>query len=169
MIRKLPNLMCFVFCGLVVWGLALVPAWAQYKAGIQGTVEDTTGAVVAGAKVTVTNQETGKSQEVTTSQSGFYSVAGLPPGTYTVTASFTGFSEKVVKDFTVNAEQTMGLNLTIQPGEVKQSVTVTASAAPVLQTETATSSATLTTRQIDQLPQVGRDPYELLRLTPGVF
>ena len=155
--------------GLVVLFLCAASAFAQFRAGIQGTVKDTSGAVVAGVTVTVTNQETGKSQQVSTSAEGFYRVAGLPPGAYTVKATFAGFKEQVIKNLAVSAEQVQGADITIQPGDVKEAVTVTAEAAPVLHTENADSSRTLSTLEIQRLPQVGRDPYELLRLTPGVF
>src|ERR1051326_6124536 len=70
---------------------------AQFRASIQGTVTDTSGALVSGATVTVTNNETGKVQQVQTSDDGFYRVGELPPGTYTVIAEMTGFKKKVLE------------------------------------------------------------------------
>src|SRR4051794_36068094 len=91
---------------------------AQFKASIQGTVTDPSGAVVSGAKVTVTNQETSKSQQTTTSDEGFYRVSSLAPGTYTVTAEVAGFKKKVLENVAVHAEETQGLNLTLEAGLV---------------------------------------------------
>src|SRR5216683_2544546 len=76
-------------------------AHAQYGGGIQGNVTDSTGAVVGGAKVAITNQGTGKTYDATASELGFYSVTNLAPGTYTVTAQAPGFKKNVVTDAVV--------------------------------------------------------------------
>jgi len=147
-----------------------VAAIAQFTASIQGTVTDTSGAIVSGATVTVTNNETSRSQQVTASEEGFYRVTGLAPGTYTVTAELPGFRKKVIENVIVNAEAPQGVNIALEAGQVSESVTVTADEATTqLQTETANVSRAITTAEILRLPQVGRDPYELIRLTPGVF
>src|SRR5438445_8981781 len=156
-------------CGLAVTFFAVGLARAQFKAGIEGTVTDSSGAAVSGVTVLVTSQETAKSQQVTTSDAGFYRVSGLAPGRYTVTATFSGFKEQTVRDIQVNAEEVQGVNLTLQPGEVKETITVSAEALPQLQAENGNVSANITDQQIHALPQNGRDPYELLRLAPGVF
>src|SRR5256886_7490729 len=156
-------------CGLAVTFFAVGLARAQFRAGIEGTVTDSSGAAVSGVTVTVTSQETAKSQQVTTGDAGFYRVSGLSPGRYTVTATFSGFKEQTVKDIQVNAEEVQGVNLTLQPGDVKETITVSAEATPQLQTENANVSANITDREIHALPQNGRDPYELLRLAEGVF
>ncbi|HEX8184618.1 MAG TPA: TonB-dependent receptor, partial [Blastocatellia bacterium] len=128
------------------------------------------GAVVSGATVTVTNQETSRSQQVTTSDEGFYRVSGLAPGRYTVTAEVSGFKKKVLENIVINAEQTEGVNLVVEAGQVTESVTITAGAqATQLETEHANIDRAITTQEIRRIPQVGRDPYELIRLTPGVF
>jgi len=157
------------FAVLFVMLLAAGTAHAQYNASIEGTVTDPTGAVIAGAAITVTNQATAVSQQTTTSAEGFYHVAGLPPGKYTVAASFSGFKEESIKDVEVSAESAKGVNITLQPGEISQTINVSASVAPPLQTENATLSGTFTSQEVQDLPQYGRDPYELARLTPGVF
>lgn len=149
--------------------LLTAAAWAQYNAGIEGTVTDTSGAVVSGATVTVTNQETNVSQKVTTGAAGFYRVSALPPGRYTVKAEFSGFKAQSITDINVNAEVVQGVNVTLQPGEVTQTVTVSAATAPQLQTENGNLGATISNQEIHDLPQYGRDPYELVRLVPGVF
>jgi Carboxypeptidase regulatory-like domain/TonB dependent receptor len=141
---------------------------AQFRAGIQGTVTDETGGAIPGATVVVTNQETSVSSETVTNDTGFYSVQGLPPGTYRVTASLSGFKDTVTENVIVSAEEVRGLNVALQAGDVQETVTVIANT-PTLRTENADVSGTLSTVEIQRLPQVGRDPYELVRLTPGVF
>src|SRR5438132_1727262 len=90
--------------GLAVMFFAVGLARAQFKAGIEGTVMDSSGAAVSGVTVTVTSQETAKSQQVTTSDAGFYRVSGLAPGRHTVTATSSGFKEQTAKDNHTNAQ-----------------------------------------------------------------
>lgn len=131
-------------------------------------MSDSSGAAVPGATMRVTNQATGVSQQVTSGADGFYRASALPPGKYSVTASFTGFKTQTTHDVNVSAETVKGVNITLQPGEVKEIVTVSAGTAG-LQTENATLGGTISNQEIQDLPQYGRDPYELLRLTPGVY
>ncbi len=143
--------------------------FAQYGAGIQGTVADTSGGVIQGAQVVITNEETNVKHQLTTSKDGYYSLSGLPPGLYTISAELKGFAPAIYTNVQVSAEATRGFNITMKPGAVKQKVTVTAQAVPVLQTTSGTLSGTLTSLEVTKLPEYGRDPYNLLRLTPGVF
>ena len=155
---------------LFCWCLSLFvfPVHAQFRAGLQGTIKDTGGGVIPGAEVTVINQETNVARETVSGDTGLYRVTSLPPGLYTVKVSFPAFKEKVVKDVIVTAEEVRGLDVTIEPGAIQETVTVTSEPAG-LHTENAEISGTISTRDIQRLPQVGRDPYELVRLTPGVF
>jgi hypothetical protein len=142
---------------------------AQFRASIQGTVTDTGGGVVPDAIITITNKETGKAELVMTSGEGFYRVAALAPGTYTVTAEKAGFKRKVLENVSVRAEATQGLDIALEVGDVSAVVNVSQEAAPVLETESANIDKGITTQEVRTLPQFGRDPYELTRLTPGVF
>ncbi|HSC55892.1 MAG TPA: TonB-dependent receptor, partial [Nitrospira sp.] len=148
--------------------LCVTAASAQFKASIQGTVLDPNGGAVSNAKVTVTNQSTGIARETVTSAEGFYRVSELAPGKYTVTVEAAGFNQSTSQDVQVAAEQPRGFDVTLQLGAVSQQVTVTASAEP-LHTEDANTGTTLSSQEITRLPEVGRDPYELVRLTPGIF
>jgi len=152
----------------VLLSLCAVSAYAQFKASIQGTVQDSKGGVVAGAKVTVTNESTGAIRETTTSDQGFYRVNELAPGTYTVRVEASGFKQTISKNIVVDAEQPRGYDVILDIGAVSDVVTVSASAEG-LQTENASTTNTISSQEILALPQFGRDPYELIRLTPGVF
>jgi hypothetical protein len=143
-------------------------AAAQFRAGIQGTVTDASGASVPGATVVVKNEETGVTNETVSGEAGFYRVSGLAPGRYRVAVSLSGFKEGVAEHVNVGAEEVRGLDLKLEAGDIKEAITVTASSA-TLRTESAEIAGTLSTVEIQRLPQVGRDPYELVRLTPGVF
>lgn len=155
-------------CSLFIL-LPVVSAHAQFRAGIQGTVADSTGALVPDASVTLTSKETGAKQTTTTSGDGFYRITGLPPGTYSLTVEKSGFKRQVFENVVINAENTQGLDVMLTTGEVAESVTITSETTQAIETENGNVSRALTTREIRELPQVGRDPYELLRLTPGVF
>jgi hypothetical protein len=149
--------------------LFLGSANAQFKAGIQGTVTDSGGGLVPEAKVTLLNTETGKTQETTTSAEGFYRLSGLPPAKYKLTVEKAGYKQAVFDDVAVNAEAVQGIDVTLEAGDVSASVTVTEETGQTLQTENANVDKAITTQEVRALPQFGRDPYELARLTPGVF
>ena len=74
--------------------LCSTAAWAQFNAGIQGTVADASGAVIAGAKVTLVNTETGRKSEATASSDGLYRFSSLAPGAYKLTVEREGFKKK---------------------------------------------------------------------------
>ena len=148
---------------------ASAPAPAQFRGVIEGTVKDPAGAVIPGAQVTLTNNETQRQQSVTSGTGGFYHFAGLPLGTYGVEASVKGMGKQVVRNVVLAGEATTGVDLTLHPGEITSTITVTSEATPALETETANVSASLNSEAVRTLPQTGRDPYELLRLAPGVF
>jgi hypothetical protein len=156
-----------LFCLLSI--LFLAPAvWAQYGSSLQGTISDQSGAAVAGATVTATNQATGVSNSTQTNDSGFYRISGLPPGAYKVAVEAASFSKGTADDVVVAAEAARGLNISLQPGGAKETITVVATG-EALQTENASVTGTLTAQEVTDLPEFGRDPYNLIRLTPGVF
>jgi hypothetical protein len=141
---------------------------AQFKASIQGTVMDPQGNAVPGAKVTVMNPATAVSRGTVASAEGFYRIGELAPSTYTVTVEAGGFKKYQATGILVQAEQPRGFDVKLDVGGVTEQVTVTA-APESLQTESANVATTFSNEQIERLPQFGRDPYELVRLAPGVF
>ena len=157
-----------LLCALLLLTCA-VAAHAQFKASVQGSVTDASGAVVPGASVTLTNKETGKVLTTTASDEGFYRFDQLAPGSYSLSAEKTGFKKQVLENVVVNAEAVQGVDLLLTTGELSETVTVTETSVQTLETENANVSKAITTQELRRLPQVGRDPYELLRLTPGVF
>ncbi len=164
--------MCGVYrlVPVVCLGLSLaVTAHGQFRAAIQGTVSDSSGASVPNAKVKLASKDTGKSWTVTTGDEGFYRFGELAPGRYDITVEAAGFKKEIRENIEVRAEQLEGANFTLSPGAVTESVTVSADAVPALDTEAANVSRTLTRQEIERLPQLNRDPYELTRLARGVF
>src|SRR6266478_4781783 len=152
----------------ILLSLCAVSTYAQFKASIQGTVMDPQGTAVSGAKVTITNQDTGVVRDSVASAEGFYRTSQLPPGRYAVTVEAAGFKKSTSKDVEVEAEQPRGFDVTLSVGNVVESVTVTAPPGE-LETENASVNTTIGTQEVLTLPQFGRDPYELLHMAPGVF
>src|ERR1700744_2776779 len=149
--------------------LLAVTTFAQYRAGIQGSVLDAQGDTINAATVTLTNKETGRIVTVTTDASGVFNFLSLAPGHYSISASATGFKKKDLADITVAAEQIQSVNVTMEVGYLSQSVTVNGDVTPPIDTETGQISGTLDAKDIQNLPSIGRDPFQLLRLAPGVF
>ena len=143
-------------------------AFAQYGASLEGTVADKSGAVVAGASVTATNQATGVSRNTVSGESGSYRISGLSPGRYKVDVEATGFKKTSTPNIDVHAEAVNSANVTLQTAGASETVTVTANAGN-LDIDSANIGGTISSQQVVDLPEFGRDPYELLRLTPGVF
>src|SRR5689334_5372907 len=161
----------FVRTGLCALFLlsAMMTAHAQFRAGVQGTISDSSGALVPEAKVTLKDLETGKTQETNSSGEGFYRISGLAPGKYELTVEKAGYKKSLAENVTVNAEIVQGVDVILETGEITATVTIADEATSQLETENANVNKAITTNEIKRLPQVGRDPYELARLTPGVF
>ena len=156
-----------LFCTAVIL-LANGTADAQFRAGLQGTVTDSGGGLVSGATVTLTSNETKRSQTVMTSSEGFYRFSSLAPGSYSLTVEQANFKKQVFEDVSISAENIQGLDVALTAGGISETVTVNDETQP-LETEDANIRKTITTQEVLSLPQSGRDPYELARLTPGVF
>ncbi len=144
-------------------------ARAQFNASIQGTVTDAQGAVVPGAAVTLTNTETNQKVTRQSSAAGVYSFNQLAPSTYKIEVKAKGFEGKQLDDVRVVPEQANSVNIALTPGSETTNVTVNASEATALDTETATISGTITANQIQHLPSYGRDVFQLAQLAPGTF
>ena len=133
---------------------------------IQGTVTDQSGALVAGAKVTITNKATNRVINVATTSAGAYASGALTPGDYVVRVEAKGFKTSE-EPLTVQVGVTSSGNIKLQVGEATQVVEVQASEVQV-NTEQATVQGVLTTQQIENLPINGRNFLDLAQLEPGV-
>src|ERR1700676_3480214 len=144
-------------------------AHAQYRASIQGVVTDPQGAVVSGATVTLKNLETNQPVIAETNDNGIYNFNSLPPSRYSLTVEKGGFKQKVLDNVGVIPEQANAVNIQLEVGQVTESITVSGDSTPLIDTETGAISGTLSRNELENLPSIGRDPYQLLRLAPGVF
>jgi hypothetical protein len=144
-----------------------LPALAQYDTGsIVGIVQDQSGAVVAGAKVKVTNTKTGRVYEVTTDSSGNYEVPGLPAGPYQVEAEKAGFKVTRVADIVLYATDRRSINVSLPLGATSEQVTVVADVTTV-NTQSSETGASIDSNKVSNLPLNGRDFSSLIALVPG--
>lgn len=172
---KLPGIVALL-CTLLLCLFSLgSPRYAAAQlagqGSINGTVADPSGAVIAGATVTATDNATGVKTVRTTTSSGYYVLSPVPPGTYTVTVTAKGFKSLTQDNVTVDALQVVGLNLTVPVGATDQ-VVVNSNAPPMLDTQNATLGGTLENEAYTALPlQMNggpRDPTSFVYLMPGV-
>jgi hypothetical protein len=142
-------------------------AFAQGISGsIAGVVFDAGGAVIPGAKVTLANENTGFSREVSTNAQGQYVAYSLPPGPYRLTVEQPGFQKLVRSGVVLAAADALTVDLTLVVGDVQQTVEVTEST-PLLQAQTAMVSALVSNEQIIEIPLQSRTFTSLLLLSPG--
>jgi Carboxypeptidase regulatory-like domain/TonB-dependent Receptor Plug Domain len=141
---------------------------AQTSEGrILGAVSDSSGAVVAGANVTVTNTATNVGRQLVTTSAGEYVAPNLEPGTYTVTAESTGFMKAVSKPFLLEVSRDVRIDLKLQPGAITETMEVSAEGT-LVDTSDAALNGVLSNKAISELPVEGRDFQNLLELHPGV-
>jgi hypothetical protein len=148
--------------------LSAQPLHAQVDAGtILGTVADTSGAPINGAKVTLTNEGTSASLSTITGPDGSYKFTPVRIGSYKLTASFQGFQTTTQTNVAVNVGADVVVNFTLKPGEVTQIVEVSA-APPVLETQSGSVGQVVDTRSVNDLPLNGRNFTFLAQLAAGV-
>lgn len=134
---------------------------------IEGTVRDPNGAVVAGAQVKAASATLATERTVVTNADGFYRIVSLPAGTYTVTTTQTGFgANSSTIELTLN--RTAVLDVQLQVGNLAGNVVDVSDVLPLLETNSASTGATVTTKQIQDMPVNGREYLDLLQLVPGV-
>lgn len=152
---------------LVILGFAHPRALAQSITGtILGTVRDPSQAVIAGAKVTVTNVLQGWNQTANTDAAGDYIFTHLPPGKYSVTVSAAGFQQFTAADIELRVDQRARVDANLSPGTITEQVTVTAGA-PLLETDSNVIGHVVNERDIRTLPLNGRRFFDLALLSAG--
>jgi hypothetical protein len=152
----------------VIAGMLAPPAFSQLNLGqIGGAVTDASGAAVANATVTVTDQARGVQRQLTTDTAGQYLAPSLIPGTYSVRVVAPGFNPTERRDIAVGVGQILRIDLALQPGTQNQTVLVEGTP-PIINTTSAMISTTVESKQINDLPLSGRLYTKLLDYTPGI-
>jgi hypothetical protein len=147
--------------------LAVTPAFAQFTSVILGTVTDTSGGVIAGARVTVTDEDTAQTRTVMTSSDGTYRVPALRTGHYKVKFEAEGFKVETRQGLTLDVAQELPVNVSLQVGASAQEVTVTGGETQI-QTTSSSLSGLVNERQMADLPLNGRNYINLTLMLPGV-
>jgi len=160
----------FVLVFVLVFTLvAAVSLPAQtFRGTILGAVTDPSGAVVAGAAVTVKNLGTGLERSTETSADGSYALRELPIGSYSVTITLTGFQTFVTNGVTVDVSTERRVDAAMKPGQVSTRVEVAGDLLPQVETTTNDLGGVLTQNEVKDLPINGRDYTKLIFLNPGV-
>jgi len=149
--------------------LTLVSAglFAQSTSGtLVGTVRDSTGAVIAGAKVRVTNAGTGAAVETKSNENGDYVAPNLPPAIYQIRVEHTGFRAVDISQITLLTSQTVRNDIRLEPGDLQQTVQVEATA-PVVTSESSSIANNVDSRTVVTLPLNGRTLDRLILITAG--
>src|SRR6266850_3308720 len=140
---------------------------AQTTSIIEGTVLDTQGRAIVDAEITLSGPVLGHDIKISTDTSGSFRVPGLPPGTYQLQVAKAGFSVQVYPGQVVTVNRILPFHIVLAVSDVQAEVTVSASA-PLLETASSSSGATILPQQIEQMPINGRNYLDLLQLVPGV-
>src|SRR5579871_5426913 len=149
--------------------LSLVPVlliptmWAQNEGAISGTVQDSSGAILPSCSVKLTNQEQGTIRNAQTNQSGVYQFQFLPPGTYDIEVSATGFKTQTRKDLRLAVAQNVRMDITLDVGNVSENVTVSAAVASV-NTESGEVGTVVDNKRVVEMPLNGRQMWSLAEL-----
>lgn len=161
---RLRVLLCFALMATCFFSMS---AWAQSQAStgqIAGTVKDAAGAVITGAKIKVTNIDTGFTQTMTSGENGLFRAVLLPPGRYKVTANNAGFAEGMADNVQVGIGRTVDLNFVLTVGARKEEVTVSAETIEVTRNEAASF---VNSTIVANMPLNGRKFQDLALLTPS--
>ena len=147
--------------------LLSLPLAAQFSSAVEGTVMDSSKAVVPTVTLTLKNVDTGISSTTVTSGSGYYRFPSLPSANFTLTAAAPGFKTTELETFAVTIGETKTLNITLEVGQQATVVSVS-DRPPLVESSEGRVSSVIEKQKIDDLPMVGRNFYSLVVLTPGV-
>ncbi len=158
------------FSAMLLLALAATAVFGQSSSAtssLSGVVLDPSGAVIPGADVNARNDAMGEEFKAVTADNGTFFIPSLPPGVYTVSVMLTGFKQAVVKDVNLYTGVTRTVRVTLEMGEISETVVVTGGG-EILQSHSANIATTINVNQIANLPLVSRNPLNFVVLLPGV-
>ncbi len=150
-------------------GVLAPAAHAQYRASIQGVVSDPSGAVIPGAKLTLTDIGTNESRTATSDGEGIYNFNALPPDIFTLVVEKDGFQKKELDHLQLIPEQANAINVQMEVGSLGETVTVNADTAPAIDRETADTQISVDSNVVQHFPEFERDATQLVQLAPGTL
>jgi Carboxypeptidase regulatory-like domain len=151
-----------------ITALTPFPVFAQeFRGAISGKITESSGAIVPGARITVTNRATNAVVSATSNEAGDYAALYLTPGTYTVAVEAKDFKKTVRENVEVRVGDRLVLDLQLEVGGVSETVNVTADA-PLLEASTASAGQVIDSRRISEMPLSDGNPFVLSRLAPGI-
>ena len=148
-------------------GLTGVAFGQGERATITGTVTDKSNAIVVDAAVTIRDRATNIETKTSTNTAGLYFITSLPPGSYDLTVEKSGFETSRVASIPLTVGLAATINVTLSIGSVTQNVVVTANAVQI-EAQTSAMQSTITTRSVEELPNLTRSPLAYAALVPGV-
>src|SRR2546421_8950832 len=167
--KRFSILLGLVLCAGLILFLDARPAFAQGESGsVTGTITDPQGGTVAGADVTMTDIATKTPRTTTTNDSGRYHFASVPAGLYDIMVSRSGFKVFKAAAQKVSVGSQLTLDVALEVGALTETVVVTSQAGSELQTGNASIGSTIDLKQLELLPNLGRDASTLMALQPGV-
>ncbi len=168
--KRLPKIILTLTAALMISCLIQTSSFAQtITATLTGEVKDQAGAVVPGATVTATSLDTGQAKTATTGDSGNYTIPFLPPGTYNVTVSKSGFGDTTREKIRLEIAQTAAIDITLGVTAGTVNVSVDSNETPILQTETSNLETTIEQKLIEDLPTADRNIFNFVNLVPGTI
>ncbi len=166
MVRTIPHVCALL---LALWGCQSSLRAQVLKGQILGTIQDKTGAVMPGVKITVTETTTNFQRTAETNEAGNFFFVNLDPGDYRVEAEKEGFSKALRSGVALQPNTTARVDFDLAPGAVTQTIDVSGTAAPLLQTDRADTGGKIESKQLQQMPLLYNRNYQgLLLLVPGV-
>ena len=153
-------------CALVLMGLAADALGQQFTGNIRGSVRDSDG-VVPGATVTLVNEGTNASRDTVTNAAGEYNFPAVPPATYTIRTSLTGYKSYERRGIRIATQQFVTIDLLLEVGAIAESITVTGDA-PIIETSNASHGTTLSREVLELMPSPGRNAFLVSTLVPTV-
>jgi hypothetical protein len=154
---------------LLFGGLGLTASAQQFTGTVQGVVQDSTGAVLAGAEVSIINTATGETRTITTDGNGAYVAPQLKPALYRVTVRKQGFKTATLDGIKLDVQQIRAVDMKLEVGQTTESVSVSASGTAAIEMTSSTVSQTIENKRVVDLPLNGRNPFSLATLSPGVI
>ncbi|MGA1997906.1 MAG: carboxypeptidase-like regulatory domain-containing protein, partial [Bryobacteraceae bacterium] len=159
--------LCVVLCLGLTLGMAHVAFGQGERTSVTGTVTDNTQAIVVDASVTIRDRATHVQTKTTTNSAGLYFITNLPPGNYDLTVEKTGFEISTVTNIPLTLTLVATINVTLHVGSITQTVSVMASAVQ-LESQTSALQSTITTRAVEDLPNISASPLSYAALVPNV-